>query len=174
MLEFIILGFLRKNDLTGYDLKQRMAKSTSFFFDASFGSIYPALKRLEHKKLISSQEVKEGGKTKNLYHIRPEGEVYFTNWLLQPIEFSKTKNDFLVKIFFYKYLPKETAVNNLNRLIETANVFLNQLKEQKLEIESFQDKIMFEYSTLSYGIQSYELMISSLYELMDQLKEVKA
>lgn len=50
MLEYIILGFLLSKDLTGYDLKQRMAKSTSFFFDASFGSIYPALKRLEAKK----------------------------------------------------------------------------------------------------------------------------
>lgn len=172
MLEFIILGFLLKNDLTGYDLKQRMSKSTSFFFDASFGSIYPALKRLEERKLISSQEIKEGGKTKNIYHILIEGETYFINWLLKPVEFSKTKNDFLVKIFFYKYLPKETAITNLNGLIETAKIFLNQLREQKLEIESIKDKVMFEYSTLIYGIQSYELIITNLYELINQLKEV--
>ncbi|MDF2803086.1 MAG: PadR-family transcriptional regulator [Anaerocolumna sp.] len=172
MLEYIILGFLLKNDLTGYDLKQRMTKSTSFFFDASFGSIYPALKRLQEKKFITSQEIKDGGKTKNIYHILQEGEEYFKLWLLRPVEFSKTKNDFLVKIFFYKHLPKETAITNLNRLIETATPFLNQLKEQKLEIESFKEKIIFEYSTLLYGIHSYELIITSIHDLIKQIKEM--
>ncbi|WP_236880832.1 PadR family transcriptional regulator [Clostridioides difficile] len=49
MLEYIILGFLMEKELSGYDLKQIMSESTSYFFDASFGSIYPALKRLETK-----------------------------------------------------------------------------------------------------------------------------
>ena len=55
MLEYIILGFLMGCAASGYDLKQYMAESTSYFFDASYGSIYPALKRLEEKKLILSR-----------------------------------------------------------------------------------------------------------------------
>lgn len=173
MLEYIILGFLLKNDLTGYDLKLRMAKSTSFFFDASFGSIYPALKRLEEKKFIISQEIKDGGKLKNIYHLQKDGEDYFKVWLQKSVEFTKSKNDFLVKLFFYKYLPRETAIDNLNRLIEMVMQYLNQLKEQRMEIDGFNETITFEYSTLLYGIQSYELIIAWLHELINQINETK-
>ena len=62
MLEYIILGFLMRRKATGYDLKQYMAESTSYFFDASYGSIYPALKRLEEKKFLCSEEQVTGGK----------------------------------------------------------------------------------------------------------------
>ncbi|WP_088185748.1 PadR family transcriptional regulator [Desulfosporosinus sp. FKA] len=52
MTEYILLGFLMQNSMTGYDIKQHMSMSTSYFIDASFGSIYPALKRLEQKGFI--------------------------------------------------------------------------------------------------------------------------
>ena len=72
MLEYIILGFLMRRKATGYDLKQYMAESTSYFFDASYGSIYPALKRLEEKKFLCSEEQVTGGKFKKLYSVTGE------------------------------------------------------------------------------------------------------
>ena len=81
MLEYIILGFLMGCAASGYDLKQYMAESTSYFFDASYGSIYPALKRLEEKKLILSEEKVTGGKFKKLYSITEEGRGVFLTWL---------------------------------------------------------------------------------------------
>ncbi|MGO0861788.1 PadR family transcriptional regulator [Clostridioides difficile] len=113
MLEYIILGFLMEKELSGYDLKQRMSTSTSYFFDASFGSIYPALKRLEEKGYIYYREVIDGGKLKKLYSITDIGKSYFLEWLEKPIKFSKTKQDHLVNIFFYEYLPKEIIETNL-------------------------------------------------------------
>ncbi|MCW0824055.1 PadR family transcriptional regulator [Clostridioides difficile] len=62
ILKYIILGFMMEKELSGYDLKQKMSTSTSYFFDASFGSIYLALKRLEEKDYICYREVIDGSK----------------------------------------------------------------------------------------------------------------
>jgi len=35
MTEYILLGFLMEKDMTGYDMKQHMSMSTSYFVDAS-------------------------------------------------------------------------------------------------------------------------------------------
>ena len=56
MLEYIILGFLMGCAASGYDLKQYMAESTSYFFYASYGSIYPALKRLKRENSSSQKK----------------------------------------------------------------------------------------------------------------------
>lgn len=53
MLIYVILGFLCEKDMTGYEIKQKMTLSTSNFIDASFGSIYPMLKKMEKGSLSS-------------------------------------------------------------------------------------------------------------------------
>jgi len=145
MLEYIILGFLMGCAASGYDLKQYMAESTSYFFDASYGSIYPALKRLEERKLILSEEKVTGGKFKKLYSITEEGRGVFLTWLKQPVRFAKTRLDYLVPFFFYEYLEPITAKQNLELFMETASVGLEELKAQKEE--------------LVYGIRYYEMLI---------------
>ena len=47
MLELAILGVLKEQDLHGYELKKRLTESLGAFSSVSFGSLYPALARLE-------------------------------------------------------------------------------------------------------------------------------
>ena len=47
MFENIVLGFLSEKSMTGYEIKKQMENSTSFFYNTSFGNIYPTLKKLE-------------------------------------------------------------------------------------------------------------------------------
>src|SRR4051795_6629624 len=42
-----ILGMLRLGPRTGYEIKQKIDVSTRFFWAASYGQIYPELKRLQ-------------------------------------------------------------------------------------------------------------------------------
>ena len=77
MLEYIILGFLMTKERSGYDLKRCMTQTTSYFFDASFGSIYPALKRLTQKGLVTFREDVDGGKFKKVYRITDSGRTAF-------------------------------------------------------------------------------------------------
>ncbi|MDP1804555.1 MAG: helix-turn-helix transcriptional regulator [Acidimicrobiales bacterium] len=47
MLELAILGVLKEQELHGYELKKRLTDALGTFSSVSFGSLYPALARLE-------------------------------------------------------------------------------------------------------------------------------
>src|SRR6478735_3527036 len=47
LLELAILGLLKEQELHGYELKKRLAETLGQFSGVSFGSLYPALARLE-------------------------------------------------------------------------------------------------------------------------------
>jgi DNA-binding PadR family transcriptional regulator len=47
LLELAILGLLQEQELHGYELKKRLTDTLGPFSGASFGSLYPALRRLE-------------------------------------------------------------------------------------------------------------------------------
>lgn len=44
-VDFIILGCLSMQPMSGYDIKRLISISTSLFYNASYGSIYPTLKK---------------------------------------------------------------------------------------------------------------------------------
>ncbi|MGZ8764934.1 MAG: PadR family transcriptional regulator [Acidimicrobiia bacterium] len=47
MLELAILGLLKDQPLHGYELKKRLSESLGVLWGVSYGSLYPALRRLE-------------------------------------------------------------------------------------------------------------------------------
>ena len=47
MIEMAILGVLKEHEAHGYELKKRMAELAGGSGGVSFGSLYPALNRLE-------------------------------------------------------------------------------------------------------------------------------
>jgi Predicted transcriptional regulators len=168
MLEYILLGFLKECEMSGYGLKQMMAGSTAHFFDASFGSIYPALKRMEERGAITVRDVVENGKLKKLYAITQAGSVEFMEWLEKPIECSKTRPDPLVNLFFYGYLPKEKAVANIKKYIEETRQVLDGLRGIEPKIKKIAD--LYQYSTLVYGLNQYEFIIKFCKDLIDKIE----
>ncbi|HUR78883.1 MAG TPA: PadR family transcriptional regulator [Acidimicrobiales bacterium] len=52
MLELAILGVLKEQSLHGYELKKQLVEITGPFARVSFGSLYPALARLEAQSAV--------------------------------------------------------------------------------------------------------------------------
>ena len=52
---YVILGMLTLGRRTGYEIKALVDVSTRFFWAASYGQIYPELKRLEAAGLIEGE-----------------------------------------------------------------------------------------------------------------------
>ncbi|QUH19249.1 PadR family transcriptional regulator [Alkaliphilus sp. B6464] len=169
MIKFMILGFLTYKELTGYDIKQAMIQSTSNFMNASFGSIYPALNKLENDGLINSTKVIENGKYKKIYTINETGEDVFLKWLEEPIDFMRSYEDILVKIFFYEKLPKEKVSKLIEQLIEDINRKLEELR--KLETEIKHKAGYFEISTLYFGIDHLKFMVGWYEKFLDDLNK---
>jgi len=171
MLEYIILGMLMQGEMSGYDLKQRMVECTSYFFDASFGSIYPALKRMEDKGYIIYRETVEGNKFKKMYSITENGKLYFLYWLEKPINFSKANHSYLVNIYFYNLLPIEKATANIRHFVEVLKQHLNELNIQKEEAEKMYNiKNNFRYSTIICGTYYFQSIINWCNDLIKQLE----
>ena len=56
MLELAILGLLKEQQLHGYELKKRLTEALGPFSSVSFGSLYPALTRLEAAGAVRAVE----------------------------------------------------------------------------------------------------------------------
>lgn len=69
-IQGVILGILNSGPHSGYEIKRQFEERFSFFFNASYGSIYPTLSKFEKEKLITKKTVKHEGKpNKNVYTI---------------------------------------------------------------------------------------------------------
>lgn len=56
MLELAILGLLKEQELHGYELKKRLTETLGPLSSVSFGSLYPALNRLEAAGAVKAVE----------------------------------------------------------------------------------------------------------------------
>lgn len=172
MLEYIILGFLMHRDMSGYDMKQWMTHSTSYFYDASFGSIYPALKRLVQKGMVTYEESTGGSKYKKIYKINETGRAYFLEWLREPMVFEITKQDHLIRIFFYEHLPKERAIANLKDFVGQIEPVADKLTREKEEIpQRFNiNDVFYGYATMIYGIDYFKFLMGWCRDLIHELE----
>lgn len=157
MIDYIILGFLLEREMSGYAIKQMITMSTANFYDASFGSIYPALKRLEEKKLIASTERIDDGKYKKIYRILAPGKQSFLEWLEEPLVLHLSRNEYLLKIFFYRHLPK-------GKVLELIGNFVGLLTERKDQLAQLEGLVrpkadFFQLSTLHYGLDAHQFML---------------
>jgi DNA-binding PadR family transcriptional regulator len=59
LLELAILGLLKEQELHGYELKKRLGETLGFGSGVSFGSLYPALARLEAAGAVKAVEANE-------------------------------------------------------------------------------------------------------------------
>jgi DNA-binding PadR family transcriptional regulator len=59
VLELAILGLLKEQELHGYELKKRLAETLGVASGVSFGSLYPALGRLEAAGAVKAVEALE-------------------------------------------------------------------------------------------------------------------
>ena len=140
MLKYALLGFLKYESKTGYDLKQTMDKSTGHFWHAKQSQIYTTLKKLEEGGLlISHPEPQERRPDRRVYKITGSGEKALQEWLLQPVtQLDTAKELLLLKLFFSGTLEKETILTQLRLL---RNLHERQAELYKTETPDFIQEI---------------------------------
>lgn len=100
-LKTVMLGFLTQAEMTGYELKHLMERSVGFFFGASYGSIYPALKGLEEEGFVEATPVVQSGRpNKKVYAITREGREKFRGALGGEPAADSYRSEFLMRLFF--------------------------------------------------------------------------
>ncbi len=108
MLDFAILGLVMERPRHGYEIKRALAQLG--FWTVSFGSLYPALRRLEKRGAI---EAAEGTGRRKAYAITSDGTETFASLLATDPDASETDRAFQVRLAFLSQLPQDERVRVL-------------------------------------------------------------
>ena len=113
--QYALLGMLMYQPMTGYEIKKMVDQSIAFFWQESYGHIYPMLHRLEQEGLVvSAREETEGRPSRKRYTITPTGQSAFSKWMGQSVEPFRYRHELLLKIFF-SARPGAPAMDTLLR-----------------------------------------------------------
>ena len=96
----VILGMLAARPRSGYEIKQLVDNSARFFWAASYGQIYPELKRLEDAGLITGSDASQGGRQRNVYKLTAKGRRAAKDWIDREPEVYELRDEGLLALFF--------------------------------------------------------------------------
>jgi DNA-binding PadR family transcriptional regulator len=125
---YVILGMVSKEPRSGYEIKAVVDHTTRFFWAASYGQIYPELKRLSEAGLVRGVDSPTGGRKRTVYEITADGEEELRAWLRQPPRTYEMREEGLLKLFFAGILPREEAVEILRAMRERRLAVAAQLR----------------------------------------------
>ena len=167
-VQSVLLGFLMKKSMTGYDLKKAFSISFSFFSGLSYGSIYPALKKMEQQGLISKHlEIQDGAPNRKVYTVTEDGKRAFLDALRSPLAFELPKSNFLMRLFFFAHLSPEERRAFVSQHLNSIQQLSVQLEAARPEIEAHADP--FQYLCFDMGLRFYRDMAGYASELIDML-----
>jgi DNA-binding PadR family transcriptional regulator len=139
MLELAILGLLKERSMHGYQLKKHLADTLGGFWQVSYGSLYPALKRLQRDGAVEMIFPKDQvGRRKNVYRITAAGEEMFAELLERAGQDATADDGFSVRFAFFQYLKPETRI----RLLERRRAYLeSRWSTIKQSLASYKERI---------------------------------
>jgi DNA-binding PadR family transcriptional regulator len=102
----VILGMIALGKRTGYDIKAFVDKTARYFWAASYGQIYPELKRLEDQGLVRGRPEPSGGRARTVYELTEAGTAALQRWLESDDEPAyELRDEGMLKLFFSDSLP---------------------------------------------------------------------
>lgn len=104
-------------DSTGYDIKKLFEAAFSHFQNASYGSIYPSLRKLEQEGSVTCQrEPGEKHPDRKRFSLTAKGRAQFVRDLTSTPAKELVRSDFLVQLFFAHMLPTEVLRTKLEEI----------------------------------------------------------
>jgi DNA-binding PadR family transcriptional regulator len=112
---------------TGYDIKQFVDKSTRHFWAASYGQIYPELRRLEQQGLVRSRPEPSGARARTVYELTEAGWDALREWLESGADLLyELRDEGMLKLFFSDVAP-EARLENIRAMRALYQRKLDQL-----------------------------------------------
>jgi PadR family transcriptional regulator AphA len=103
----VILGMIALGKRTGYDIKAFVDKTARYFWAASYGQIYPELKRLGDQGLVRGEPDPSGGRARTVYELTEAGTAALQRWLESDDEPSyELRDEGMLKLFLSDSLPE--------------------------------------------------------------------
>lgn len=117
MLELAILGLLHEAPVHGYELRKQLGLRLGGFRVFSYGSLYPALRRLTRAGLIIEEPEAVAGarsrRSRRVYRITAEGKERFAELLTESGPQAWDDEGFGVHLAFFSRTPAEARMRIL-------------------------------------------------------------
>ncbi|OXM86499.1 PadR family transcriptional regulator [Paenibacillus rigui] len=168
--KYVILGLLYKSPMSGYEIKKRFEEHFSFFFDASYGSVYPSLAKLEQEQCIMKRTiVQEGRPTKHEYEITPQGREQFNGYLESPMGMDSTRSDLCMRLYFGEFADDASIIRWLESGLQ-----VNKSQSETLErlLSQYASKMSVpQQICVSIGIEHHQARYASIQKGLEQIRE---
>jgi PadR family transcriptional regulator, regulatory protein AphA len=175
--KFALLGMLSLCPGSGYDIKKMVASSIGYFWNESYGRIYPLLKQLTQEGLIRPQrELKAGRRERQSYAITEKGTRALGEWLRREPRLEPNRSELLLKMFFCGRVPVEvTSAHVLARKqAEERNLARYAKVEENLrQNRAGHPELPYWLSTVSYGRHRSEAIVLWCDETLRRLSQIK-
>ncbi len=102
MLKYALLALLSQQPRHGYELKALFEKTMGGLWPAvNIGQVYTTLARLERDGRVKGRHISQDDRPdKRVYELTAEGRAAFREWLAQPSENARIKDEFFLKLAF--------------------------------------------------------------------------
>ena len=178
MLEFAILGLLQQSPMHGYELRKRLAEVLGGLRSISYGSLYPALKRLHAAGLVTTDEPDRraplpadappltGRRGKVVYTITAEGKERFAELVSQagPEAYDDGRL-FGVHLAFFRHTAADVRLRILEGRRRTVERQRDGLRSSLARTRERLDRYTLELQR--HGLDSVDREVRWLSELID-------
>lgn len=181
--QFVLLGLIADGPKTGYEIKKTIERSIGYFWQESYGQIYPVLHSLHKENYITKKSVTQSNKPdKIIYSITESGLRLLNDWINSPVSNLQYRNELLLRVFFGSISDSGQIINILQEHIESCTLQLKNFLEVKklLKTNSMVNAGPIENSTysmltLEYGIMNYTMEVQWAKKAVNELiKETNA
>lgn len=197
-MELAILGLLKEQELHGYELKKRLGEALGPLSSVSFGSLYPALNRLEAAGAVKAVEANEpgsgtpaipmtgslggelaafrarraatrGSRGKKVYGITERGHALFEELLAAESQSDTDDRGFNLKLAFARYLPKESRIGLMER---RRAQLVERLARLRASVRTSKERLdQYSQSLIEHSTQTTERDISWLDDLIQKERQ---
>jgi PadR family transcriptional regulator, regulatory protein AphA len=155
---YVILGMVSREPRSGYEIKALVDETTRFFWAASYGQIYPELRRLSAAGLVEGRDEPRGERRRTVYAITADGEDELRAWLRHPPATFEMREEGLLKLFFAGVLPPAEAGRILGAMRDYRRGLAERLRAIEPQAEEKRDDAAdpFPLMVLQAGIEFNE------------------
>ena len=179
MLEFAILGLLQQQPMHGYELRKELAAVLGGLRSISYGSLYPALKRLHAAGLIATDESDlraplpagapplTGRRGKVVYAITSDGKDRFAALVAEtgPDAYDDA-GQFSVHLAFFRHTPADARLRILEGRRRRVEQQRDGLRASLARTRERMDRYTLELQR--HGLDSVDREVRWLAELIDR------
>jgi DNA-binding PadR family transcriptional regulator len=169
-VQSVLLGFLMRRSMTGYELKKFFSISFSFFSGLSYGSIYPALSRMAKEGLVTMRLERQGSApSRKVYTITHAGRDAFLDSLKVPLTLESPKSTFLMRLFFFADLSPQERKACAGKYLESVRAAQGALEEARPQVQMVADR--YQLLCFQFGLRFFQDLARNVEGVMRALEE---